>query len=353
MIKEKVKDRNGKIALSGNSLQGCCGPAECGSDNNTILVTSPLQNAKNNGYDIKELEFVPESSILGVGCGAPVNFADIHEGEVIVRTCPRSYDIYRPSITISVRPSRSCRSYATSWILKLDLRKRLGEASLVENEIISIKPQQQQEVTEVQPEENLAKAQEVGSGNGTRIDTDTSPPQPEQSANTITSEPGSTTASHTSPQSFDTHETGEDSMSPRSTDKSSACENCSAKDIRIKKLEDGNRELGIRCHRAESDNTKLVLQLTSQGKYINELLNQGQDKDPATAVDIRPGSITSLSSITDDSASHAVVNLLSHPSDKYIGQECPSCLELQDKVTQLSEALQRISMQKADQIPAF
>ena len=31
-----------------------------------------------------ELESVPESSILGVGCGAPVNFADIHEGEVVV-----------------------------------------------------------------------------------------------------------------------------------------------------------------------------------------------------------------------------------------------------------------------------
>ncbi|HYA81964.1 MAG TPA: hypothetical protein VEH06_00750 [Candidatus Bathyarchaeia archaeon] len=26
------------------------------------------------------LEKVPESSILGVGCGAPVNFADIREG---------------------------------------------------------------------------------------------------------------------------------------------------------------------------------------------------------------------------------------------------------------------------------
>jgi arsenite methyltransferase len=30
------------------------------------------------------LEAVPESSILGVGCGAPVNFADIKEGEVVV-----------------------------------------------------------------------------------------------------------------------------------------------------------------------------------------------------------------------------------------------------------------------------
>ncbi len=40
--------------------------------------------AKNIGYDATELEAVPESSILGVGCGAPVNFADIKEGEVVV-----------------------------------------------------------------------------------------------------------------------------------------------------------------------------------------------------------------------------------------------------------------------------
>jgi len=43
-----------------------------------------VQIAKNIGYDAKELESVPESSILGVGCGAPINFADIHEGEIVV-----------------------------------------------------------------------------------------------------------------------------------------------------------------------------------------------------------------------------------------------------------------------------
>jgi hypothetical protein len=42
-----------------------------------------------------------------------------------------------------------------------------------------------------------------------------------------------------------------------------------------------------------------------------------------------------------------------HPSDKYIGQECTSCLELQDQVTQLKEALQRISIPTANRIPAF
>jgi len=86
LIKEKVKERYGKIALAGNSSEGCCAPSECCSSTKSISVTtySPVQIAKNIGYDTKKLESVPESSILGVGCGAPVNFADIQEGEVIV-----------------------------------------------------------------------------------------------------------------------------------------------------------------------------------------------------------------------------------------------------------------------------
>jgi arsenite methyltransferase len=80
-IKEKVKERYGKIALAGNS-QGCCTPTECCGGG--VSLTSSVQIAKNIGYDAKELESVPESSILGVGCGAPINFADIHEGEIVV-----------------------------------------------------------------------------------------------------------------------------------------------------------------------------------------------------------------------------------------------------------------------------
>lgn len=81
-IKEEVKERYGKIALAGKSSEGCCAPTECCGDD--VSLTSPIQIAKNIGYDSKELESVPESSILGVGCGAPVNFADIKEGEVVV-----------------------------------------------------------------------------------------------------------------------------------------------------------------------------------------------------------------------------------------------------------------------------
>ena len=47
-------------------------------------MMSPLQIAENIGYNTNDLNSIPESSILGVGCGAPVNFADIHVGEVVV-----------------------------------------------------------------------------------------------------------------------------------------------------------------------------------------------------------------------------------------------------------------------------
>jgi hypothetical protein len=79
-IKERVKERYGKIALTGNS-ESCCSPTECCGGTEVI---SPIQIAKSIGYDAKELKSVPESSILGVGCGAPVNLADIKEGEVVV-----------------------------------------------------------------------------------------------------------------------------------------------------------------------------------------------------------------------------------------------------------------------------
>ena len=81
-IKERVKERYGKIALTGNS-ENCCALTEC-CGGGSISEISTVQIAKNIGYDTKELESIPQSSILGVGCGAPVNFADIKEGEVVV-----------------------------------------------------------------------------------------------------------------------------------------------------------------------------------------------------------------------------------------------------------------------------
>src|SRR5215831_6988345 len=91
MIKQKIKESYGKIALVGSSADGCCAPGECcgdnsssGNSNGNQTMMSPLQIAERIGYDINDLNSIPKSSILGVGCGAPVNFANIQEGEVVV-----------------------------------------------------------------------------------------------------------------------------------------------------------------------------------------------------------------------------------------------------------------------------
>jgi arsenite methyltransferase len=89
IIKQKVKEAYGKITLVGNSSEGCCAHGECcggssRSSNSSQSMMSPFQIAKNIGYNANDLNSIPESSILGVGCGAPVNFANIHEGEEVV-----------------------------------------------------------------------------------------------------------------------------------------------------------------------------------------------------------------------------------------------------------------------------
>ena len=76
-IKDKIRERYGKIALSGNS-DSCCMPECCSSD------SSPKQSSVAIGYDDKILETIPQSSILGLGCGAPLNFAKLEEGETVV-----------------------------------------------------------------------------------------------------------------------------------------------------------------------------------------------------------------------------------------------------------------------------
>jgi SAM-dependent methyltransferase len=77
VIKEKVKERYGKIALTGNS-DCCCMPSECNTGD------SPIDATKIIGYDLEDLKTIPEASILGVGCGAPIKFADLKEGETVL-----------------------------------------------------------------------------------------------------------------------------------------------------------------------------------------------------------------------------------------------------------------------------
>jgi ubiquinone/menaquinone biosynthesis C-methylase UbiE len=76
-IKENIKKRYSQIAVSGNS-DCCCMPGGCKSGD------SPLDATKLIGYDQKDLETIPQEAILGVGCGAPLNYANLKAGEIVV-----------------------------------------------------------------------------------------------------------------------------------------------------------------------------------------------------------------------------------------------------------------------------
>ena len=78
VLKAKIKERYAKIALEGNS-ESCCGPECCSS-----TEADPQMSSVVVGYDGKTLESIPKSSILGLGCGAPINFAKLKTGEIVV-----------------------------------------------------------------------------------------------------------------------------------------------------------------------------------------------------------------------------------------------------------------------------
>jgi arsenite methyltransferase len=87
-IKNTIRKTYGKIALqettseSGStSSSSCCAPGCCSGGGGG---DSPAQAATVLGYETSELESVPQASILGVGCGAPVKFADLQKGETVV-----------------------------------------------------------------------------------------------------------------------------------------------------------------------------------------------------------------------------------------------------------------------------
>ena len=85
-IKDKIKERYGKIALTGTET--CCAPTIELHDNtpmsSSCSCSCSTDTLTNIGYDNKELESIPEASILGVGCGAPLNHTSVREGETVV-----------------------------------------------------------------------------------------------------------------------------------------------------------------------------------------------------------------------------------------------------------------------------
>jgi ubiquinone/menaquinone biosynthesis C-methylase UbiE len=76
-IKDDIKKRYGQIAVSGNS-DCCCMPGECKSGDSHVDATRVI------GYDQEDLASIPQEAILGVGCGAPLKFVNLMEGETVV-----------------------------------------------------------------------------------------------------------------------------------------------------------------------------------------------------------------------------------------------------------------------------
>jgi arsenite methyltransferase len=84
-MKEKIKERYGKIALTGTET--CCAPTidfKSNKSSNSSSCCSPSDSATVIGYESKELESIPQASVLGVGCGAPLHHAGAKKGETVV-----------------------------------------------------------------------------------------------------------------------------------------------------------------------------------------------------------------------------------------------------------------------------
>ena len=70
-IKEKVREGYGKIAKEGS---GCCGSG-CGCTGDV---------SRRIGYSEEEIGSVPAGADLGLGCGNPLTFASLKEGETVL-----------------------------------------------------------------------------------------------------------------------------------------------------------------------------------------------------------------------------------------------------------------------------
>ena len=77
-IKEAVKERFGRTVKQSSSC-GCSGKRS-GTQSTEFIETA----SKAAGYSVDELESVPDGANLGLGCGNPVAFAAIKEGDTVL-----------------------------------------------------------------------------------------------------------------------------------------------------------------------------------------------------------------------------------------------------------------------------
>ena len=72
-VKEYVKKRYGEMAKAGESC--CSSSCSCSGGKDIAQII---------GYSKKDLESIPEASIMGLGCGNPVALASLKKGEIVL-----------------------------------------------------------------------------------------------------------------------------------------------------------------------------------------------------------------------------------------------------------------------------
>lgn len=87
-IKNKVRANYREIALNKKSVQGCCGNINESEDLSKLILEDIAKNnnkiAQSIGYKVEDIENTPENLNLGLGCGNPIEFAKLKEGETVL-----------------------------------------------------------------------------------------------------------------------------------------------------------------------------------------------------------------------------------------------------------------------------
>jgi SAM-dependent methyltransferase len=78
-VRRSVRETYGRIAKSGDS---CCGPSTSPCCGPNAAPTPPA--LRDLGYDEADIEAVPGTCSLGLGCGNPVALASLREGETVL-----------------------------------------------------------------------------------------------------------------------------------------------------------------------------------------------------------------------------------------------------------------------------
>ena len=83
ILKKEIKKNYGKVALEGYASIACCSSSQ--KQISCCDVTKNISNEQISiGYSATDLKSIPEESILGLGCAAPLNFADLKKDETLV-----------------------------------------------------------------------------------------------------------------------------------------------------------------------------------------------------------------------------------------------------------------------------